>query len=52
MTDVCQALAPNRPWVNFELERFVFDLSGTPQPAFSERVWNTRATLNPWSAKE
>ncbi|MEU0489923.1 ADP-ribosylglycohydrolase family protein [Nocardiopsis sp. NPDC006139] len=52
MTDVCKALAPNRPWVNFELERFVFDLAGTAQPPVSERVWNTRTTLNPRSAKE
>jgi ADP-ribosylglycohydrolase len=52
MTEICQALAPNRPWVNFELERFVFDLAGTSRPAFSERVWNTRTTLNPWSVKE
>lgn len=51
MTDICQALAPNRPWVNFELERFVFDLDGTSQPTFSERVWNTR-TATPRSVKE
>lgn len=52
MTDVCQALAPNRPLVNFELERFVFDLAGAPQPTYSERARNTRTLLNPWSAKE
>ncbi|MEV6818558.1 ADP-ribosylglycohydrolase family protein [Nocardiopsis dassonvillei] len=52
MTDICQALAPNQPWVNFELERFVFDLAGEPQPALAKRVWNTRTVLNPWSVKE
>ncbi|WP_160051747.1 ADP-ribosylglycohydrolase family protein [Nocardiopsis sp. FR26] len=52
MTDVCQTLAPNHPWVNFELERFVFDLAGATQPAVAKRVWNTRPARNPWPVKE
>ena len=52
MTDICQALAPNHPWVNHELERFVFDLAGEPQPVFAKRVWNTRTARSPWSVKE
>jgi ADP-ribosylglycohydrolase len=48
LTEICQALAPNRPFVNFELERFVFDLAGASQPTPGGRVWKAHALLNPW----
>ncbi|MCK9871653.1 ADP-ribosylglycohydrolase family protein [Nocardiopsis dassonvillei] len=32
MKDIRHALAPNKPWVNIELEDTVFDLDGRPRP--------------------